>query len=256
MRILIIEDETPAFERLKAQLKKTLPEAEIVAHHRSVKSTVDFLDSNPRIDLAFFDIQLEDGSSFSILENANVSFPIIFTTAYDEYAIQAFDHHSIGYLLKPISLDALKKSIEKFRQQSSETVQTETLLNALKNMQSKHYKERFTVKIGDRIRIFETQDISVFYSRLKGSYLFSNQGKHHLLDQSLDTIESLIDPEKFFRVNRKHIIHIDAIEEMIQYTNSRLKIKTTRTFDEDIIVAREKVKSFKLWVENEGTIVE
>lgn len=256
MHILIIEDETPAFARLKAQLKQVLPEAEIVAHHRSVRNAIDFLNSNPTIDLAFFDIQLEDGSSFSILENCSVSFPIIFTTAYDKYAIQAFDHHSIGYLLKPISSDALKKSINKFKQQTSETVQTETLLNALKNMQSRRYKERFTVKIGDRIRIFETQDISLFYSRSKGSYLFSNQGKHHLLDQSLDTIESLVDPEKFFRVNRKHIIHIDAIDEMIQYTNSRLKIKTTHAFDEDVIVAREKVKSFRQWVENEGTIVE
>jgi len=249
MNIIIVEDEVIAFEKLKALLTKIIPEFNLIGHAHSIEEGVHLIESNQTIDLAFFDIQLQDGLSFSILEKVKSDFPIIFTTAYDDYAIRAFDHYSIAYLLKPIQKGELEKALNKFKTIQPPADYSEVLLKAIHEARQVKYKERFTVKVGSKILLVEVDDVACFYSRDKGSYIFTQSGKHHLIDQSMEQIEQLIDLNKFHRINRKHLVHISAIEKVIQYTNSRLKIMLKQPFDEDLIVARERVKLFKDWLE-------
>lgn len=252
MNVLIVEDELIAFEKLKVLLSRIAPEMIVIGHAKSVAEGIEFIQSTPAIDLAFFDIQLEDGLSFSILEQVNASFPIMFTTAYDDYAIRAFDHHSIAYLLKPIQKSDLEKAVHKFKTTQRPSNYMDQLLKAIVDARQTNYKERFTVKIGEKIRLFEIGDISCFFSRDKGSFLTTKDGKQYLVDYPLDRIETMINPAKFFRVNRKHIIGVDSIERLVQHTNSRLKVVLKSSFDEEIIVAREKVKEFKDWLDGEN----
>lgn len=249
MNILIVEDEHIAFEKLKALLGRIAPEFKIVGHAKSIKEGVELIESIEQIDLAFFDIQLQDGLSFTILERIEGDFPIIFTTAYDDYAIRAFDHHSIAYLLKPIQKADLVKALGKFNTVKPQSDYKEVLLKAILEARQAKYKERFTAKVGSKIRLIETEEVACFFSRDKGTYIFTTSGKEFLLDQPLDRIEALIDPSKFFRISRKHLVSISAIEKIIQYTNSRLKIELKQSLNQDLIVAREKVKDFKEWLE-------
>lgn len=249
MKTLIIEDEQIAYEKIKSLLEQLSKEIEIVGHIKSIEEGIAFLKKQPAIDLAFFDIQLEDGLSFSILESVETNFPIIFTTAYDEYAIRAFDHHSIAYLLKPIHKSDLKKALDKLKVQRIDSAYSRLLKLAIQEARETEYKKRFTVKIGDKIRLFETNEICCLFSRDKGTFIQTSAGKQYLVDYSLEQISTLVNPKKYFRVNRKHLICIDALEKVVQHSNSRLKIFLVPAFDEDIIVAREKVNEFKAWLE-------
>ncbi|MFK7787703.1 MAG: LytR/AlgR family response regulator transcription factor [Crocinitomicaceae bacterium] len=249
MNVLIVEDEIIAFEKLKTLLMRILPDFKLVGHAQSIEEGIDLIETSTEIDLAFFDIQLQDGLSFSILEQVQSDFPIIFTTAYDDYAIRAFDHHSIAYLLKPIRKESLEKALDKFKTIQPREDYGEVLLKAIREAREVKFKERFTVKAGNKIRLVDVNDIACFYSRDKGTYIFSQSGKHFLIDQSMEQLEQLIDPKKFHRINRKQLIHISAIDKVIQYTNSRLRIDLQQPFDEDLIVARERVKTFKNWLE-------
>lgn len=251
MNVIIIEDEHIAFEKLKVLLSLIDPNIQLVGHAKSVKEGIELIEDSNVIDLAFFDIQLEDGLSFTILENTTKQFPVIFTTAYDDYAIRAFDHHSIAYLLKPIQKSDLQKAIAKFQSTQVQPDYALILQKAIQDARKPNYKERFTVKIGDKIRLFDINEIAGFFSRDKGSFLLTKEGKQYLVDYPLDRLESLVDPSKFSRVNRKHIIGIDAIEKVLSFTNSRQKVVLSCDFDEEIIVAREKVKAFKMWLEGE-----
>lgn len=251
MRVVIFEDEHIAGEKLQLLLERIDPEIEVLKIIPSIAEGFEFLEKNT-IDLGFFDIHLEDGLSFSLLEKAEINFPVIFTTAYDRYAIQAFKHHSIDYLLKPIQKQDVIQALEKFKQLST-AFSPEVLTRISSQKISKDtfnvYRERFTVKIGDRIKIIPTEEIVCVYSRAKGTFLFTSSGKSYLLEQSLESILSLLDPNIFFKVNRKHIVRIDKIDSLLQFSNSRQKVVLPIPFDEEIIVAREKVKLFKTWLE-------
>ncbi len=251
MNVLIVEDERIAYEKLKALLANIAPEMHVVGNARSIQEGIELLNGKSRIDLAFFDIQLEDGLSFSIFEQTAPNIPVIFTTAYDDYAIRAFDHYSIAYLLKPIQKTELKKALDKFKAMKPQDDYSEILLKAIRQAREESYKERFTVKVGTKIRLIDTKEVTCFYSREKGSYIFTNSGKHYLIDYSMDQLEKMVDPKQFHRINRKHIVNVHAIDRVIQYTNSRLKIALSPQFDEDIVVARERVKAFKKWLEGE-----
>ena len=253
MRVLIFEDELIAYDKLVGLLREVRPEIEVVAHAKSIEEGHGILRDHQDIDLAFMDIQLEDGLSFSLLENFSFCFPIIFTTAFDKYAVRAFDHHSIGYLLKPIRKTDLQNIFEKFVTYHGKdaTGYQQAMTSILDQMKSNEYKERFTVKIGDRLRVFKDDEIAGFFSRLKGSFLLTSSGKQFCLDDSLDVISGQVSPKNYFRVNRKYIVKIDAIDTVLNFRNSRLKIELTLPFDEDIIVARDRVKSFKVWLEGQ-----
>lgn len=249
MNVLIVEDEKIAFEKLKVLLQRIEPQVNILGNARSVEEGLKMIEEAKKIDLAFFDIQIQDGLSFSILEQMSKSFPVIFTTAYDDYAIRAFDHHSIAYLLKPIQKQSLEKALDKFRTLQPQENYGDLLLQAIRDVREVSYKQRFTVKAGNKIRLIESKDVSCFYSRDKGTYIFTHSGKHYLLDYSMEQLQAVIDPKKFQRINRKHLVSISAIDKVVVYTNSRLKIILNQSFDEDLIVARERVKVFKVWLE-------
>ncbi len=251
MNIIIIEDEKPSARRLKRMLGELKIETQAMLH--SVNESVTWFKNNKHPDLILLDIQLSDGLSFEIFEQVEVKSAIIFTTAYDEYALKAFKLNSIDYLLKPIDEDELKSAIDKFKSNQIEHNDLKFDLNQIRklliNPLDKNYKNRFTIKIGQHLRVIDSNSIECFYSENKASYLYTDQGKNYLLDIALEQLLDQLDPTKFFRVNRKFILNIEAIKDIISYTNSRLQIKLNHFTEFDIIVSREKVKDFKNWLE-------
>ncbi|APU69621.1 LytR/AlgR family response regulator transcription factor [Christiangramia flava] len=251
MTAIIIEDERPAARRLQRMLGRIGLETDVMLH--SVAEAVNWLSANKDPDLIFLDIQLSDGVSFEIFEHVKVQSAIIFTTAYDEYALQAFKVNSIDYLLKPIDEEELKAAIEKYQtnfEKRSEQVEVGKLQELLGLKSSKTYRNRFTAQVGQHLKLINTSEISCFYSENKATYIQSQGGRNYLLDQSLENLEKELDPEVFFRVSRKHIINIRAIEDIISYTNSRLELKLAGHTDSQVIVSRERVKDFKTWLEH------
>lgn len=255
MRILIVEDEPLAAAQLAAHISALKPQAQIVAVCDTVKSTIDWLQKNEAPDLAFFDIQLGDGLSFEIFEQVEFKHPVIFVTAYDQYAIQAFKVNSIDYLLKPVDRKELEKALIKFDNQSkpiTSTITPQILDEIVLSLKKKKYKERFLVKIGIHLKVVETDEILYFYSFQKGTFAKLNDGKDYLLDFSLELIEEMIDPSVFFRINRKYLVALKSVNDVISYSNSRLKLKIQHPADDDFLVAREKVQAFKSWLEGEN----
>lgn len=252
MRILIVEDEPLAAAQLAAQIAAIKPQAQILAVCDTVQSAVSWIKNNPSPDLSFFDIQLGDGLSFEIFEQVEFKQPVIFTTAFNQYAIQAFKVNSIDYLLKPIEKTDLKRALSKYDNLSQPTtsgISSQALEEIIFSLKKKNYKERFLVKVGSHLRVAETEDILYFYSFQKGTYLKLNDGKDYLLDQTLEQVEQLINPADFFRINRKFLVSLKSINDVIAYSNSRLKLKVQHPIDDEFLVAREKVKLFKEWLE-------
>jgi DNA-binding LytR/AlgR family response regulator len=250
IKALIIEDEVPAVERLTQLLKKSKYDVSILETLDSVKAAVQWFNSNPAPDVAFFDIQLADGKSFEIFNQIKVRCPIIFTTAYDQYAIQAFKVNSVDYLLKPLNEEELSKALDKFKTRTSPEVSIDPKeLLALFQNQSKSYKERFVVKVGEHLKSVQTSDARVFFSSDKATYVSTIAGQKFILDFTLDHLEDILDPKLFFRISRKYVVHVDAIKDILVYSSSRLKL-TLHAFDaDDIIVARERVNEFKAWLD-------
>jgi DNA-binding LytR/AlgR family response regulator len=250
MRVVIIEDENRSANRLSKLLLEINPTIEIIQTIDSVRSALSFFQKGPKVELVFSDIQLSDGLSFEIFEKVKIDVPIIFTTAYDEYAIRAFKVNSIDYLLKPIDPEELKRSIIKFKSfsKNDQLADLSKLVDLLK-VQENDYKTRFMIKVGERIKTVYVSDISVILSVDKGTYLIDNKNSRHLIDSSLDSIYPMIDPNKFFRINRKYIINIDSIAEIYSWKNSRLKILVKNHDDDMMIVAREKAGEFKSWLD-------
>ncbi len=251
MNVIIIEDEKPSARRLQRMLKLLAFEAETMLH--SVEESIEWFQNNEHPDLIFLDIQLSDGLSFEIFEAIDINSAVIFTTAYDEYALQAFKLNSIDYLLKPIDDDDLKTAVDKFKgrapQKQSVTLDFNDIKKLLVNPIEREYKTRFSVKVGQHLKLINIEDIECIYSENKGTYAFTNGGRNYLLDQTLDQLEEELEPHVFFRVSRKFYININAIKDMVSYTNSRLQIKLSRFNEQEIIVARERVKDFKNWLE-------
>lgn len=254
MRILIVEDEPLAVAQLATHISALKPDAELLAVCDTIKSTVTWLENNEAPDLAFFDIQLGDGLSFEIFDKIQFTQPVIFTTAFEEYAIKAFKVNSIDYILKPIQRNELSNALQKFEnlQSNNQTILTPDILHEVANsLKQKNYKERFLVKVGTHLKMIETTSVSYFYSFEKGTYAKLNDGKDYLLDQSLEYVENLVSPVEFFRINRKYIVSLKSVNDVITYGNSRLKLKIANAKEDDFFVARERVKAFKTWLEGE-----
>ncbi len=250
MNYIIIEDERLSAERLAGMINRLFPDFILLKTLDSVKSAVKWLSSNEQPSLAFFDIQLADGLSFEIFEQVSVEFPVIFTTAFNEYAIKAFKVNSIDYLLKPIDEDELKSAVKKFQSNTNKPVkiENEAIAMALSQL-TNNYKSRFLIKVGDHLRMVEVDEIALFISMEKSTFLRTYKGRDYGIEFTLEQIESLVDPKKFFRVNRKFVVDIKSIQDIIAYSNSRLKIKLAVVTDEDVIVSRERVGEFKEWLE-------
>lgn len=251
MKIIIIEDEKPSARRLNRMITELGYKVHAMLH--SVSEAVAWFEKNEQPDLILLDIQLSDGLSFEIFEQVNVSSAIIFTTAYDEYALKAFKLNSIDYLLKPIDEEELETAIQKFENNQSQSqnlqVDLDQIRKLLVNPFEKKYKERFSVKIGQHIKMISTSKIECFYSENKGTYMYTNEGREYLIEGTLEGIEDSLDPSQFFRVNRKYFVNIHAIKDIVSYTNSRLELVLNSFDTNEIIVSRERVKLFKKWID-------
>ena len=251
MTALIIEDERPAAR----QLARMLEAEKITVLHmlHSVAESVRWFESNPDPDLIFLDIQLSDGLSFEIFDTVKVQAPIIFTTAFDEYALKAFKLNSIDYLLKPIDPEELRASLDKFKnrwaESTSVTAVFEDIRKMLINPLERSAKRRFTVRVGQHIKILAADEIECFFSENKGTYAATSDGRTYLMDMALEQLEGELDPQSFFRVSRKFYVNVNYIKDIIAYSNSRLRIVLKRYEASEIIVARERVRDFKLWLE-------
>lgn len=249
MRILIIEDEKPAANRLGKLLQVHFPEAELIGNLDTVSRAVRWFNENATPDLIFCDIQLADGISFEIFEKVNVSSPVVFTTAFDQYAIRAFQVNAIDYLLKPIDTKELERAVEKFRSRSIQPSLDLNLLKTLIQPQAKSYKSRFLVRFGEKIQSVPMEEIAFFFSEERVTFLQTHAGKKYVLDSTLEQVEAQVDPSIFFRLNRKYLSHVDAIEEVLTYSNSRLKVFLRNCTDSDILVSREKATELKNWLD-------
>jgi len=249
MNVLIIEDESFAADKLERMLKEVDSSITILAKLGSIKESAKWLFNNTA-DLLFLDIQLSDGISFSIFEQVSINTPVIFTTAYDEYAIKAFQLNSISYLLKPIRKNDLAESLQKYRSlKSAFSIDFELLLA---NIQGKEpdYKKRFLIQIGDKIRKVEVSEIAYFYVLDKGVYLRTFQGNSYPVEYTLDKLETILNPQVFFRINRKYIVNMESIANMIAYSRSRVKLELKPKADDedDTIVSIDRSADFKKWL--------
>lgn len=247
MRILIIEDEAPAARRLTKLIKEIDPSHEIIDIIESVEDGIAWFETNPLPDLILSDIQLSDNLSFEIFKNRATETPIIFTTAFNQYAIEAFEHLSIDYLLKPVRKEKLEKAIDKlqFITRPVKQFDTQALLNELR---IKKYRERILVYCGDSLVAIPVVEIAYLLSEDGSSFLVNHDNKRFILSESLDNVESSLDPDKFFRASRKYIIHIDSIARVAPYFNQKLLVKTEPSAEEDIIVSKLKASDFKKWM--------
>lgn len=253
MKVLIVEDEVPAFERLKSLLLD-YGGITVLGVLPSVESTIAWLQTHPLPDLIFLDIHLSDGLSFEIFKQTPVKCPVIFCTAYDQYALDAFQLHSIDYLLKPLQYEKLHKSLEKMKDirqsfsASADPVQMNEIVSMIKKGEA-NYKSRFMVKAGAKIKAIKTDDIAYFYSHNKLSLLVTTQGEKFPIDYALDELIHMLNPSLFFHVNRKLVIHIDAAKEIHPYFKGRLKLILHPPIDEEVIVSSQKTPAFKDWLD-------
>lgn len=255
MNVLIIEDEKPAAKRLERLVLGHNEGITILAKIDSVKGAIRWFGENNPPDLIFMDVQLADGLSFEIFEYVEITSPIIFTTAYDEYALKAFKVNSIDYLLKPIDEGELDNAFEKFNRLTITHKTDNSGFNSIEQitqamtMLTRQYKNRFIVKIGEHIKAVSVNDILFFFSRDRATYCVTEEGKSYLLDNPLQEVVQMLDPQNFFQINRKYIISLKAVKDMVSFSNSRLKIILKHSDDDDVIVSRERVQEFKNWLD-------
>ncbi|HLF33286.1 MAG TPA: LytTR family DNA-binding domain-containing protein [Cyclobacteriaceae bacterium] len=254
MKVLIIEDEHLAAARLREMLLKYDSNIGIEGVVESVKSAILWFEQHDNPDLVFMDIQLADGLSFDIFEKAKIVCPVIFTTAYEEYAIKAFKVNSIDYLLKPIDQEELKASMTKFLNLSlSETVPRAIdpkILDTVRDLITHRYKSRFSIKLGEHIKTVTVESILFFFSFEKGTFIQADDNKRYLINDTLDQVMEAVDPHKFFRLNRKYLVSFRSISDIITYSNSRLKISLKNSDDTQILVSRERVAEFRAWLDS------
>lgn len=250
MKYILIEDEQLAAKRMRELIATIRPDYQFVAKFDSVESATISLPAL-KYDILFMDIQLADGNSFDIFDQVAISAPIIFTTAYDEYALKAFKANSVDYLLKPIDLSELKSAVEKFENSFHQPKVESTSLpvdELIKSLQPKG-KERFVVRVGDHLKTIDTKDIQLIYSQDKGTYLFTKEGRRYLIDYTVDRAADLLAPDIYFKISRKFIVNLNYIKDIIAFTNSRLEIRIEHFEEDQVIVSREKVNEFKDWLD-------
>jgi DNA-binding LytR/AlgR family response regulator len=247
MKVIIVENERLAAEKLEKMLIKIDPELLVQDRIESVIDAINWLSTNEPPDLIFLDIQLDDGLSFEIFDSVKVDTPIIFTTAYDQYAIKAFQVNSVDYLLKPIEESALKKALDKFRNLHQN--QQIDKINLLYQQIVNNYKSRFFVKIGNHFHSIAINEIQCFLIQQRATFLRTMSGKKYDVDYSLDQLQKLVDPAVFFRINRNYLIHINAIQDIYSYSSNRLGVKLKMLDHLDMIVSRDKVADFKMWLD-------
>ena len=255
MTTLIIEDEEPAYRRLHKMMKELEPGHTLLNQIVSVSSAVKWFKDNEAPDLIISDIQLSDGISFDIFKQVEIKCPVIFTTAYDQYAIEAFKVNSIDYLLKPVKKEELEKAVTKFKSLTPATaapaIDINKLLQSLQPAAGTEYKKRFVVRYGEHIKTIDIEEVVYFYTEDKATFLCTKDARRFVVDFNLDTLDSILDPKIFFRINRQFIISIHSIAEMFAYSKSRVLIKLNPAAKHETIVSTERSSDFKHWLGDE-----
>ena len=256
IKILVVEDEIPAQINLKKLIDKHCTNSVVVATLNSVRSTIKWLEDNPEgADVIFMDVELSDGVCFDIFDKVSVNTQVVITTAYDNYAVKAFRINSTDYLLKPITdsdfVEAWERCLERMEHQNVPTM--ENLMDALAKVggKDKEYKKRFIVKTGERIIIIPVEDIAYCYSEEKSTYAVNFAGTRRLLDYSLDMVQEVLDPKRFFRVSRSFIVSINAIENISKHLGTRLKLQLNPRTEEDVVVSRSRTSDFLVWLDSD-----
>jgi len=250
MNVLIIEDEEAAARRLEKLVLSLEAQTTVLAKLDSIEAVLNWLEQHELPDLVFMDIHLADGSSFEIFNHVKIDCPIIFTTAYDQYAIQAFRVNAVDYLLKPIKREELRAALDKYQQQS----QPRTAFNyqqLARSIQEDPYNRRFLIRIGQNIKVVDVNDAAYFYTEDKITFVVTHDGKRYPLDHSLEKLEEMLAPRRFFRVNRQVILGLEAIREMYAYSKARVKVELEPPAEMDIIVSTERSPHFKKWLTGE-----
>lgn len=256
MKIFIVEDEDLAVKKLKKTLQSVDEDALVVGHADSIKSSVEWLQSNPTPDLILMDIELADGQSFEIFNQAKVKSPVIFITSYDEYALKAFKVNSIDYLLKPVQKEDLQAALEKYRQLKSvykETAAPELSMDVLvKELQQKlnikDFRKRFLVKHGQKLVSIETEDIAYFFSDGRLNFFKTNDNRKFVVDYTMDELGEMLDPDKYFRISRSYFISVNSVDQIHDYFGNRLLLHLKPASEKEALVSREKVSDFKDWL--------
>ena len=250
MKILIVEDEDLAVKKLQKTLAAVNPSAKVVGTTDSIKSTVEWLQQNEQPDLILMDIELADGQSFEIFNLTEVNSPVIFTTSYDEFALKAFKVNSVDYLLKPIQKEDLQIALEKFQKmKSSAEVKIESLVKELQQkLQPKEYRKRFLVKLGQKLVSVEIGEIAFFYSDGRLNFFKTTDNRKFVVDYTMDELEEMLDPQKFFRISRSFYVSVNSIEKIDDYFGNRLILGLKPVVEKEALVSREKVTEFKNWM--------
>lgn len=248
MKALIIEDEKMAQANLARLLKNSFPEMEIVAMIDSVRGAVEFLSERPKLDVIFMDVELSDGICFEIFRSVQISAPVIMTTAYDSYAVKAFEAGSIDYLLKPVDSDALLRAVGRARERLNASASIDKLLSVL-GQDSKKYKEKSVVRCGDRIIPIQSSDIALFFSEDKANYLLTKNGERYLIESTIDSLEGELDPSKFYRISRGCIVAFSAIKSVSRTSSGRLVVISQPASPVELTVSRGRVEGFIAWLE-------
>jgi DNA-binding LytR/AlgR family response regulator len=252
MNVLILEDENLASEKLEKTLLEVEPSATIVARLQTVAAAVAWLENNPHPDLILTDIRLLDGLCFDIFEQVKTVTPVIFTTAYDHFAMRAFEVNSLDYLLKPVVRDKLKISLQKLKNISQKSVSPgidyREVVKLLKTTPTE-YKSRFMVRFGQKIIALPAEKIAYFFSENKLTFIVSKDGKRYPIDQPLEELIDLLDPKIFFRINRQYIVTFDSIAEIHPYFKGRIKLDLNPKAEEDVVISSERTPEFKKWID-------
>mgnify|MGYP001468068906 CR=1 FL=1 len=251
MQILIVEDEELAAKKLQKTLLSVDADAEVVGITESIKSTVEWLEENPAPDLILMDIELADGQSFEIFNMTEVKSPVIFTTSYDEFALKAFKVNSVDYLLKPIQKEELHAALEKFRKmkEGKAGVNLDSLVKELQlKLQPREYRKRFLVKHAQKLVSIEVEDIAYFYSDGRLNFFKTTDNKKFVVDYTMDELEDMLDPDKYFRISRSFYVSINSIDKIDDYFGNRLILGLRPAVEKEALVSREKVTDFKKWM--------
>lgn len=257
MKILIVEDEELAVKKLQKTLASVDAAASVIAVTDSIKATVDWLQTNPQPDLILMDIELADGQSFEVFNLTEVKSPVIFTTSYDEYALKAFKVNSVDYLLKPIQKEELQAALQKYRHlhstakvtDSKADVNLESLVRELQQkLQPKEFRKRFLVKHAQKLVSVEIDEIAYFYSDGRLNFFKTSDNKKYVVDYTMDELEEMLDPEKYFRISRSFYVSVSSIDKIDDYFGNRLILQLKPAVDKEALVSREKVTEFKKWM--------
>lgn len=248
MKVLIVEDEVFSAGKLESLIQTLRPRYEITGKLTGVKDCRSWFEENDTPDLIFLDIHLSDGTGFEILEKIDVQCPIVFTTAFDQYAIRAFKHNSVDYLLKPIDPDDLKSALEKFERNENQVLDQKQV-DDLQLVVDKKLKKRFLVKRGSQFESIAVENIAYFKSANKLNYLVTAEGQLHVIDYTMDQVSDMTDDELFFKINRGMIVSLDSIAEIHSYFNGRLKLELIPKPEEEVLVSRDRVQAFKAWLD-------